>query len=93
MCNKDNCNDSYNGWSNYETWLVSLWLNNDEQTLFEAKNRIHAKTGLEACLSLKDFASDICLVDLPSSGLANDLLNSALGSVDWSEIVNSLNEA
>lgn len=20
----------YNGWSNYETWLVSLWLNNDQ---------------------------------------------------------------
>lgn len=22
--------ESYNGWSNYETWLVNLWLNNDE---------------------------------------------------------------
>lgn len=20
----------YNGWSNYETWLVALWLNNDQ---------------------------------------------------------------
>ena len=22
----------YNGWKNYETWLVGLWLGNDEQT-------------------------------------------------------------
>lgn len=21
---------SYNGWSNYETWVVNLWLGNDE---------------------------------------------------------------
>lgn len=24
--------DTYNGWSNYETWCVSLWLNNEEGT-------------------------------------------------------------
>ena len=24
--------EHFQGWSNYETWLVSLWLDNDEQT-------------------------------------------------------------
>ncbi len=24
--------ERYNGWSNYETWTVSLWLDNDEHT-------------------------------------------------------------
>src|SRR4051812_43850493 len=24
--------ETYNGWSNYETWCVALWLDNDEAT-------------------------------------------------------------
>jgi hypothetical protein len=29
--------EDYNGWKNYETWNVALYLNNDEQT-YEAVN-------------------------------------------------------
>ena len=24
--------DGYNGWKNYETWLVALWLDNERET-------------------------------------------------------------
>lgn len=31
---------SYNGWSNYDTWLVALWLNNDESNYQRILNKI-----------------------------------------------------
>lgn len=36
---------SYNGYSNYETWNVALWLNNDEDLYFTALNFIRTYTG------------------------------------------------
>ena len=28
---------SYNGWTNYETWNVALWVNNDEGSYYLAR--------------------------------------------------------
>jgi hypothetical protein len=39
-------NEKYNGWSNYDTWLVVLWLNNDYnnyQVIQHYKNGVGTK--------------------------------------------------
>lgn len=32
---KEEANNFYQGWSNWHTWIINLWLNNDE-TLYSA---------------------------------------------------------
>lgn len=56
-------NEKYNGWTNYDTWLVVLWLNNDESNyrrLEHLKNGIGSKkledlTNIELYEKLKTF--------------------------------------
>jgi len=46
---------SYNGWSNYETWNVALWLQNDEG-LYEMA-RMYKEHGYK---SLSHFLIEMC---------------------------------
>lgn len=38
----------YNGWTNYETWLVTLWLGNDQGTYEYWREQTRAKWGATA---------------------------------------------
>ena len=80
---------SYNGWTNYETWLVVVWTDGDD-TMREIAN--HRSESLNyACDELRDYVLDAYLHnDGQTSGLANDFIASALSDVDWREIVASL---
>jgi hypothetical protein len=94
---------SYNGYENRETWLVSLWLNNEyadyqhwtaraEEVLEEAKEDYEEDdifTPLETATAtlaeeIKESVEEHPLIDQAS--LYSDLLNGALGGVDWHEV-------
>ena len=90
----------YNGWTNYETWLVNLWMDNEpggrEFAFDYLKECTHPKatvTGITYSLSqfLKEtYAEDADNLDLPP--FWKDLLNGALSEVSWMEIASHIME-
>jgi len=93
---------TYNGWKNYQTWGVKLWLDNDEgsqemqrEALAQAKmEKLHEYWNREQTTRytladiLKDTVQDM-MPDLGASMFA-DLLGSALDLVDWNEIAENI---
>lgn len=75
----------YNGYTNYKTWAMSLWINKDQ--------------GMHNCLvdmaveadDVSDLTTDIeawIRDEMPDLGVSvwTDLLTAAVGKVDWAEI-------
>lgn len=76
----------HNGWTNYETWVVNLWLDNDQsyqdrciEITQEGESAYH--TGK----MLQEFVEES--LELHNEyGLKNNLIASALSIVNWTEI-------
>jgi hypothetical protein len=78
----------YNGWSNYETWNVKLWMDNDEGSYdYWREQTASAKSTYSLSQQLKDEHEE-ALPEL--SGFASDLLTAAFGEVNWYEIAEAL---
>ncbi len=76
----------YNGYSNYETWLVSLWLNND-RLIYNALELVRAEGGSVRHMAeqLEELVRE--LYEFEPVGLVADFVNAALDRVDWAEII------
>jgi hypothetical protein len=82
----------YNGWTNYETWCVKLWIDNSEgDQEYWLNQASKAKSGYDLSNQLQDemrcHAEDLT-DNIPS--MFTDLLNSAISSVNFDEIADSL---
>ncbi len=79
---------TYNGWSNRETWLVSLWLTSDEVSYSLLTDALHhhgttcdKAERLEASVRQWQEALEL------EASLWSDLLGTALNRVNWHELV------
>ena len=96
----------YNGWKNYETWNVKLWIDNEQgsqnywderatEIYKESKKSEYLTKKEEARRTLSDELKDYFEENNPLSDQAStysDLLGSALDNVDWREIAENLLE-
>ena len=97
---------AYNGWKNYETWNVALWIDNDQgnynhrQSLAqdawddaEAGRYSTREQNAKSALadSLKDWIEEQNPLANEASMFA-DLMNAALSEVDWYEIAENFLE-
>lgn len=73
-------------WTNYETWVTALWLNNEEGSYHEIRRIArHGNTAQALEALVTESAPNV-------QGLYSDLLTHALGRVNWDEIARSLEE-
>lgn len=81
-------NTTYNGWTNKATWLVKLWMDNDQPSYYYWQEQAIANTNFyQLADELEHFHHDIAPDHI---GLFADLLTSALAEVNWHEIAKSL---
>ncbi len=87
---------SYNGWKNYATWNVALWIDNEEGTYkyrcqLAERAKLLAQAGDESAQGLlanmlKDWINDGNPLAKGKGSVYSDLLTAALDDVDWLEI-------
>lgn len=83
---------SYNGWTNYETWNVNLWIDNDEGMYSTVRDRAREIVRSEddkddAATELANYIENLHEEIKPQvEGTFADLLSAALAEVNWREI-------
>lgn len=97
----------YEGWTNYETWNVNLWLDNTQasQNYWAEEAReiyndpeLEIRKGFthkeEAAFVLADELKDALEENMPQidNNVYLDLLNASLSEVNWYEIASNLIE-
>ena len=83
----------YNGWSNYQTWNVSMWLDNDQVTYYHiremAKDYLDDDTWKFAAY-LRDYVEENNPLADSNASLFTDLMGHALANVEYGVIAEGI---
>lgn len=81
---------TYNGWSNRETWLASLWLTNDESlySQLRAAKCLDERDAIQAeWLAERVYEQLDWYLEDEDAYLWVDMLRTAFNRVDWCEVI------
>jgi len=82
----------YNGWSNYETWLINLWLTNEEPYYYEMQRILSTYTSLQdqadALLEFMQLEHE----EQKVTGVWSDIIGNTLWRANWHEIAENNRE-
>ena len=83
----------YNGWKNYETWLVNIWYGDSYSEYYLAEFREGDLLSKVSADDVRDYVeSALELEDTLPSGLVTDLVGNAMSKVDWHRLAEHVEE-
>jgi hypothetical protein len=88
---------SYNGWVNYPTWAVHLWISNEEVlwdtalALAEDERAYWSSFPWHGPDSLREWVQNELVPEV--DGMAGDILTWGLAQVDWLEVYDAIVDA
>lgn len=77
--------EKYNGWTNWETWLVGLWFNDSFDGEQDWVRHLTDDDYKEWVLSYLEGQH-------PLEGFMSDVMDGFLGTVNWSELADHVRE-
>jgi hypothetical protein len=93
---------TYNGWANYETWCVNLWLENDEGNYSTVLDKVDEITSneendddaaYELSVWVRSFVEELAEATVPGlfdgGSFVLDLYQAAISEVNWGEITDA----
>lgn len=88
--------EGYNGWKNYETWLMNLNLTNEEglyHSIIELLKETEGKKDYERAETLKDWVEEAFWVDEHNIiKICDTWTTRDFQEIDWIEIVKGVSE-